>query len=76
MTLDPGAIGAVVGAAAYAAAHGVFRAWAEHRRREGSTMGPRLEKTQRRVARIEGILGIKEDDDDETPTPTIRRPRH
>lgn len=70
VSIEPSTVAAIVGAVAYAAAHGIFRAWSEHRRREGSSIGPRLESTQQRVSRIEGLLGI---DDDTTPT---ERPRH
>jgi hypothetical protein len=68
-------IAALSGAVAYGAASGVFRAMAEYRR--SSSIGPRLEDAQKRLAYVEGLLGIKEPDDDVTPNdraPLRRRP--
>ncbi len=71
MTWDPVMIAALSGAVAYGAASGVFRAMAEYRR--SSSIGPRLEDAQKRIAHLEGIIGIKNIDDDVTPNDRARR---
>lgn len=60
-------IAAIAGAIAYGAAQGVYRAVAEHRRTIGGNLGPRTQDSERRIAYIEGLLGIKPQIEDVTP---------
>ncbi len=71
MTWDPVMIAALSGAVAYGAASGVFRAISEYRR--SSSIGPRLEDAQKRIGYLEGILGIRDQDDETTPNDRARR---
>lgn len=77
MTFDLLTVSAIAGAIAYGAAQGVFRATAEHKKgaaQLGANLGPRVEKLQGRVSYLEGLLGIKNPEQEEHETPTERPP--